>query len=235
MTSSGSDESTREVTWATLPGNFLKDQKGIWLRYPAQLAHGKHLIPTLAIVGGTAGFIVADKHAMPYFRTHATNWDDFNDTFDAPITTGEVVLLPVSLLAAGYLRHDDYQVNTALLCGEAYADSAIVDLAIKAITHRQRPEEVPPGAPFTNTFFSGTTSPLKGSSFPSGHAAGAFSVATVVAGRYSRHKWVPVLAYGFATAISLSRITDSAHFPSDVFLGAALGYTVTKYQVLRPQ
>ena len=41
--------------------------------------------------------------------------------------------------------------------------------------------------------------------------------------------------YGFATAISFSRITDSAHFPSDVFLGAALGYTITRYQVLRPR
>jgi membrane-associated phospholipid phosphatase len=40
--------------------------------------------------------------------------------------------------------------------------------------------------------------------------------------------------YGFATAVSLSRITTSAHFPSDVFLGAALGYGITRYQVLRP-
>ena len=203
--------------------------------YPGQLARGKYLIPTLAVVGGTAGLIVADKHVMPYFREHAQSWDGFNDTFDAPITTAEVILVPVSLLTAGYIRHDPYQVNTALLCGEAYVDSAVVDLAIKAITHRQRPEDVPSGAPFTNTFFSGTTSPLKGSSFPSGHAAGAFSVATVVAGRYSRHKWVPVLAYGFASLVGFSRITDTAHFPSDVCHGAALGYTVTKYQVLRPQ
>lgn len=226
---------SREVSWKTLPKNFLVDQKGIWLGYPGGMARGKHWIPTLAIAGVTAGLIVGDKHEMPYFRTHARNWDDFNDTFDSPITTGEVVMLPVSLLAAGYIRHDDYQVNTALLSGEAYADSAVVDLVIKAITHRQRPNQVPSGAPFTNTFFSGTNSPLKGSSFPSGHSAGAFSVATVIATRYSRHKWVPVAAYAFATAISLSRITDSSHFPSDVFLGAALGYTVTKYQTLRPQ
>jgi membrane-associated phospholipid phosphatase len=38
-----------------------------------------------------------------------------------------------------------------------------------------------------------------------------------------------------ATAISLSRITSSAHFPSDVFLGAAMGYTISRYQVLRPR
>jgi membrane-associated phospholipid phosphatase len=110
-----------------------------------------------------------------------------------------------------------------------------VDLAIKAITRRQRPSDVEATGTFTNTFFHAGKSPFKGSSFPSGHAAGAFSVATVVAGRYGNHKWVPPLVYGMATVISLSRISTNAHFTSDVFLGGALGYTVAKYQVLRPQ
>lgn len=42
-----------------------------------------------------------------------------------------------------------------------------------------------------------------------------------------------VAAYGMAPAISLSRISSSAHFPSDVFLGSVLGYAITRYQVLR--
>ncbi len=224
----------REVSWRSLPKDFLHDQKDIWL-FPLQLGKGHHWLPVLGVSGVTAGLIVADPHIMPYFRDHARNLDHLNDTFDAPITTGEVVLLPVSLLVAGYARHDSYQVQTALLAGEAYADSAVVDLAIKAITHRKRPSDVAPGQPFTETFFSGTTSPLRGSSFPSGHAAGAFSVATVVATRYKHHRWVPWAVYGFATAVSLSRVTDLAHFPSDVFLGAALGYASTRYVVLRPR
>jgi membrane-associated phospholipid phosphatase len=57
----------------------------------------------------------------------------------------------------------------------------------------------------------------------------------VVATRYKKHRWVPWVMYGAAGAISFSRVTNSAHFPSDVFLGAALGYTITRYQVLRPQ
>jgi membrane-associated phospholipid phosphatase len=223
----------REVSWRRLPGDFLYDQKEIWL-FPTQLARGRHWVPTLAITGITAGLIVADPHAMPYFRSHARNLDDFNDVFDAPITAAEVVAVPASLMVAGYMRHDEYEVNTALLCGEAYADSAIVDLAIKAVTRRKRPSDIPPGGSYTDTFFSGSKSPFKGSSFPSGHAAGVFSVATVIASRYQRHRWVPILAYSFATAISFSRITTNAHFPSDVFLGAALGYTITRYQVLAP-
>ena len=79
--------SNREVSWRSLPKDFLHDQKGIWLLFPAQLAKGHYWLPTLAIAGGTAGLIVADPHAMPYFRSHARNLDDVNDTFDAPITS----------------------------------------------------------------------------------------------------------------------------------------------------
>ena len=224
----------REVSWRSLPGDFLHDQKDIWL-FPGQLAKGRHWLPTLAITGVTAGLIVADPHVMPYFRSHAGRLDDLNDTFDAPITTAEVIALPASLMVAGYVRHDQYAVNTALLAGEAYADSAIVDLGVKAVTRRKRPSDVPPGAPFNDTFFSGGKSPFKGSAFPSGHAAGVFSVATVIATRYHKHRWVPWAMYGFATAISFSRVNTSAHFPSDVFLGAALEYTITRYEVLRPR
>ena len=136
--------SDRDVSWSSLPGDFLRDQKAIW-SFPAQLAKGRNWLPTLAIVGGTAGLIVADPHVMPYFRSHSRNLDDVNDTFDGPITTAQIIILPASLMFVGYARHDSYQVGTALLAGEAYADTAIVDLGIKAITRRKRPSDVVPG------------------------------------------------------------------------------------------
>jgi len=231
-----SDSPTRrEVTWHTLPKDFLQDQKGIWL-FPTQLAKGHHWLPTLAITGVTAGLVEADPHVMPYFRDHAAGLDDLNDTFDSTITTAEVAAVPASLMLYGYIRHDPFHVSTALLAGVAYADSAVVDLAIKGVTRRERPSDIHGSKPFTDTFFNGGKSPFKGSSFPSGHSAGVFSVATVVASRYGKkHPWVPWLSYGFATAISFSRVTTNSHFPSDVFLGAALGYTITRYQTLRPR
>lgn len=226
----------REATWRSLPGDFLHDQKDLWT-FPLRLAKGHALVPTLIVVAGTAGLIFADPHDMPYFRNHQRNWDDFNDVFDPMITTSEVVALPASLMAAGYIRHDQREVNTSLLAAEAYGDSVVINLAIKAITRRQRPSDVAPHGDFSDTFFNGGKSPLKGSSFPSGHATAVWSVATVVAERY-RHRgkpWIPVLSYTLAAAISFSRITEAAHFPSDVWLGAALGYSIAKYQTLKPR
>ena len=226
----------REATWSTLPRDFLHDQKDLW-SFPWQLAKGRHWVPTLIVVGGTVGLIYADPHDMPYFRKHQRNWDDANDVFDPLITTSEVIALPAGLLAAGYIRHDDREVNTALLATEAYGDSVVINLAMKAVTRRQRPSDVPLNGDYSDTFFNGGKSPLKGSSFPSGHSTAVWSVATVVAERY-RHRgkpWVPVLSYTLATAISFSRITESAHFPSDVWLGSALGFTIAKYQTLRPR
>jgi hypothetical protein len=223
----------REASWKTLPGNFLHDQKRIWM-FPAQLARGKHWVPTLAVAGITAGLIYADPHAMPYFAHHQKNLDKFNDVFDAYISTGEVISLPALLMASGYMRHDHRTVSSALLCAEAYGDSAVVNLVMKAITRRQRPVDVPLDGSYNDTFFNGGKSPFHGSSFPSGHTTGVFSVATVVANRYARHRWVPYISYAFATVISLSRISTAAHWPSDVFLGAAIGYSTAKYVVLRP-
>jgi len=220
-----------DISLKNLPTRILHDQKDIWL-FPLQLAKGHYLIPSLAVAGGTAGLIAADPHAMPYFRTHAGNWDDFNDAFDGPITSAEMGIVPVTLLLAGAARHDSYATKTGLLAGEAYADGAIVDLALKGITRRTRPKDVAAGVPFNDTFFN-TPKSAFGSSFPSGHAVSAFSIATVVARRYGHHKWVPWVAYGAATAISFSRVTTRAHFPSDVFLGAALGYSIARFEVLR--
>jgi len=58
-------------------------------------------------------------------------------------------------------------------------------------------------------------------------------VATVVSRRYPKYRWLPYVAYGLAGVVGFSRVTLSAHFPSDVFLGAALGYSISRYAVLR--
>jgi membrane-associated phospholipid phosphatase len=224
----------RETTWKSFLPNILRDQKDIWLS-PAQLAKGHGWVPTLVMAAGTAGFIASDSHVMPYFRDHQSNLSDLNSTFNQWITMGEIAAVPVGLMVAGTARHDSYAKITALLAGRGYADTEVLEFAMKLVTRRERPSDVPAGQSFNHTFFKSQLVSLNGSSFPSGHAAGAFCVATVVSTRYKNHRWVPWAMYSLATAISLSRITTLGHFPSDVFVGAAMGYTVSRFEVLRPR
>jgi membrane-associated phospholipid phosphatase len=224
----------REVSWGKLPRNFLQDQKDIWL-FPVQLGKGRHWLPTIGVTGVTAALIVADPHDTPYFRRTA-RFEGFNDAFSGRITSAEIAAVPAAFLIVGHFRHHSYAEKTALLAGEAYADSAILDMVMKAATRRLRPSDIAPSGAFSDTFFHSHVSPsVTKTSFPSGHAAAAFALATVFAHRYRQHRWVPWVAYGVAGAISFSRITTQAHFPSDVFVGAALGYTMTKFVVLRPR
>lgn len=223
----------REESLRALPLDFLHDQKETWAVFPVQMAKGRHWIPVLATAGVTAGLLYADPHVMTYFRNHQKNLSDLNSTFSSYISASEIAAVPVGLLLAGHLRHDPYETSTAWLAADAYGDSAIPALAIKAIARRERPSQVPVNTPFEGEFFKNSW--YGGSSFPSGHAAAAFAVATVVASRYRNHFWAPVLAYGMASVISLSRVTGREHFPSDVFVGSVIGVTTAEFAALRPR
>jgi membrane-associated phospholipid phosphatase len=142
----------------------------------------------------------------------------------------------VAFLVGGRLRKDSYAEKTALLAGEAYANGAVMEIALKMTTRRLRPSDIPSTGNFSDTFFESHKSAIGiNTSFPSGHTTAAFAVATVFAHRYRQHRWAPWVAYGAATAVGFSRVTLQSHFPSDVFLGAALGYSITKFVVLRPR
>jgi membrane-associated phospholipid phosphatase len=224
----------RDVSWRTLPRNFLQDQKDIWL-FPVQLAKGHQWIPTLSITGLTAGLIVADPNDAGYFR-RTTTFNTFNKVFSGPITAAEIAIVPAAFLVVGHFTHDSYAGQTALFAAEAYADTAVLDVVLKASTRRLRPSDIPPSGPFSDTFFNSHVSNAGiNTSFPSSHASAAFAVATVFAHRYRKHRWVPYVAYGAASLISFSRVTNQAHFPSDVFLGAALGVAISEFSVLRPR
>jgi membrane-associated phospholipid phosphatase len=68
-------------------------------------------------------------------------------------------------------------------------------------------------------------------SFPSGHTANAFALATVVAMQYRDEPWVPVLAYTVAASVGLSRMVLDRHWASDVLIGAVVGHFVSRLVV----
>jgi membrane-associated phospholipid phosphatase len=221
----GSLES-RSADWKSVLPNIIEDQPKIY-GFPVQLAHGRHWAPTLAFLALTAGFIASDPYTAPYFR-NTTAFHGFNKAFSSTNTSLMIAGAPISILATGLIRNDHYERSTALLAGEALADVEILDEVLKLSTRRARPIGIAPGMNFSDNWWESGED-----SFPSGHTIAAFAVATVISRRYPHQKWVPWVAYGLATAIAFSRVTLSAHYVGDVFVGAALGYFVSRFAVLR--
>jgi membrane-associated phospholipid phosphatase len=221
----------RNVSERTIFMNVLHDQKDLWLFPVSQLAHGHHWVPVVVVTGATAGLVALDPHDDPYFRRTAS-FSGFDRDFSGNITDAGILITPASFYLVGLFDKDAYTRKTGLLAAEALADVTILDEVMKGVTRRLRPSDIAPYGNFSDTFFKKKGDPFS-SSFPSGHTISAFAVATVIAHRYRSHRWVPFVAYGVAGAIGFSRITLQAHFPSDVFLGAALGYAVARFDVLR--
>ena len=217
----------RPVSLKLLVPNILSDQKNIWT-FPTRLTHKNVWIPTVAVLGVTAAFVALDPTEGSYFYKTKT-YNGFNNIFTSNATAIGTVIAPASLYAIGLLRKDTKMSHTALLAGEAALNAEILTTVLKDATKRARPTN----GSYSDTWYDAPGSAVSGhGSFPSGHTIAAFSVATVVARRYGNHRWVPFVAYGLATAVGFSRLTLSAHYTSDVFLGAALGYSIARFTVL---
>jgi len=179
----------------------------------------------------TAGLFFVDPIEARYFR-RTTTFNEFRNIFNGNATAIGMGATAASLYAIGRIRKDSKMQHTALLAGEAMADTAIVQTFLKDATMRLRPVRYPASGWFATS--SSPTSYIRGNgSFPSGHSMEAFAVATIIARRYGNHRWVPYAAYGLASVVGFSRLTLNVHFLSDVFMGGALGYSISRFIVLR--
>ncbi len=220
----------RPVSWKLLFPNIVDDQKKIW-SFPAHLVEGHSWIPATAVLGTTAALIALDPIEGGYFRGTSA-FHGFNNAVTSNGATIGIIAAPLSLYAVGLIRKDSKMTKTALLAGEAVADAEILTTVLKDVTNRRRPSDIPTTGNFSDTFFESPPRWQSRGGFPSGHTIAAFSIATIVARRYGNHRWVPYAAYGAAALVGFSRMTLSAHFASDVFVGAAFGYSISRFAVL---
>ncbi len=103
----------------------------------------------------------------------------------------------------------------------AIAASGLAVQGLKHIIGRARPRLIEQLGPLSLHSFSW---PNDFASFPSGHTTSAFAAATALALMMPRARWGLLVC---AVAIGISRVVVSAHYPSDVLAGAALGTSVT--------
>ena len=120
-------------------------------------------------------------------------------------------MMGISLLLVAF--GDDQQFETGKLMTSAFIGTGVTIYILKQAVQRARPLEEVSGDP----------------SFPSGHTGFAFATATILGCQYPRFK-IPL--YLGATLVGISRIYLGRHYPSDVFIGAAIG-TLTAATVVR--
>ena len=219
-------------------GRFFRDQKYLFTTWwPAEFHRPGFTFPLVAGIGLAATASMGpgegtDLELKAYVQTEGRGSaervaQDFSTLGNA--TTGAV------LIGTGYLvgrwSHNDRLAEASSLSAEALLSAGLYSSFFKALTARPRPSGGSDGGFFDYHPDAGQ----KGKSFPSGHATGAFAVATVFAHVYSDHRWVSWVAYGTATLIGASRVVLNRHFPSDVIVGGLLGNSMGRMAVAHGQ
>ncbi len=212
------------VPFRDVASDLACQQLRIWT-FPKQLRHRNVLLPTLAVAGATAALVLSDHSVANSFRGTNT-FASFNNVFASNRTKNGIIAAPIAFYGLGLVRRDRYAQQTAIEAGEALLQAELVTQALKAITQRPGPGGFAPTAYNRGTWFSGQSG-----AFPSSHSAGAFAVASVFARRYRDHKWVPYVAYGSASLIAFSTLTLVGHYPSEVFLGSAIGFSIGNFAI----
>jgi Capsule assembly protein Wzi/PAP2 superfamily len=209
------DTSTDDtVTFKKVLMNLPGDQKEIWTS-PFRL-HPRDSVWLLPMLGTAGVLIGSDSHSMERERSNATAISRSNNIANGGLAT--MVAVPGLMYAWGSWHGDSKERETGLLSGEALVDSAAVNEVLKLVFARQRPALTGGGQ---GNFFTD----IGNASFPSTHSMLSWTAASVIAHEYPG-PLTEVLAYGAATAVSISRVTGRQHFPSDVVLGGAFGWFI---------
>lgn len=191
--------------------NMALDQKTIWTSpFRLRSSDATWLFPFATV---TALSIATDRsfvHALPSNPQKLNRYRSFSNDGVATLAG-----LGAGSFVWSFISRNEHQRETGILAGEAAIDSLLTTQALKYSFGRERPT----ADQGRLDFFKG------GNSFPSDHAAAAWSAATVIA-----HEYPGVLtqafAYGLATAVSASVVLGKDHSPSDALIGSAMGWLI---------
>lgn len=139
------------------------------------------------------------------------NYNKFISKSEPYIAVG----VPVAMAVAAWIKDDRKLLKDAIYVGTSVAGTFVVTYGMKYLFDRERPYEKYPDRVHA---YSHESSP----SFPSGHTATAFALATSLSLRYP--KWYVIAPTAlWACSVGVSRMNEGVHYPSDVLAGAAIG------------
>lgn len=129
-----------------------------------------------------------------------------------------------SVIAVGLIAGNRRLAGAGLRMLAAHTLATVVKDAVKRRVDRTRPRSIrKPGKDAKPRL--GDDESKEETSFPSGHSAGAASVARAFARSYPEHA---LPAYGAAAILALAQIPRCAHYPTDVGAGIAIGLAAEK-------
>jgi len=164
---------------------------------------------TLVILGaGGAMAGIAAAHEDPQGIVHDLSGGTWEGAANVGNAWGNGALaagLTGAMLLAGHVVRDSTMFETGFQMARALVYTGVLVEGLKVMVNRTRPD----GQPY---------------SFPSGHAAVATAMASVLARGYGPRVGVP--AGVLAGLTSIGRLEDREHYLSDVLFGSALGLSV---------
>jgi membrane-associated phospholipid phosphatase len=219
----------RNFSFAAAGRDLLSDALQIWT-YPFHIKSGD-LVP-IGLIAVTAAVLIPNDRNFNGIMTRNVVDGDGDDKFSPLMSQmGSYGALGTvgAFLAFGVLARDNKAVETAGLAASAMLQTELVIHVGKMISGRLRP-----GSEGALDTWAGPAGYLKSGqspsydSFPSGHTAAAFSLATVVAMQYSDHTWVSIAAYTVAAGVGFSRLSGNHHWLSDVVIGGVVGHLIAR-------
>jgi len=198
---------------------------------------GKQWITFGAVVSSGVIIYTQDKKVQRYFSKHQNGTlSNLSKYGIEPLGSGLYTSVILGgLYVGGRLSSNSRLSATSLTAVESFVISSLFTQVLKHTFHRHRPFQ--DALPQPNRF----EGPFKGfdyTSFPSGHSTAAFGVASVFAFEYRKTIWVPILAYGLASSVAISRVYDNRHWASDVLIGSSIGiytgYMIHKLNKVKP-
>ena len=189
--------------------NVAEDQRTMWTS-PAhlQLIDLDWVVP----MGAATGILLATDSDVSRSLSNSPSRLANSTTF-SNVGLASLAGAGAGLYLWGHITHDDHKRETGFLAAEAALNALAMTYSTQYMFGRERPLV----DDYQGTFWK------SGNSFPSAHASAAWAIASVFAHEYPG-PLTSMFAYGLASAISVSGVTSKQHFPTDVFIGSAIGW-----------